>query len=146
MQTKLRNVFMDGGIDPQFIADSIAKHRSKQQIGAHQIFLGQVRADQIGGKAVTAIEYTAYGPMANQKFHEIKEAAFSKFDITCLHCHHSLGRVGAGEICLFVLVSSPHRKAAFEALEYMVEEIKAQVPIFGRELLGEDGHQWKTNK
>src|SRR5690606_26504782 len=128
MQTKTRDVFVDGGIDPQFIADSIAKHGSKHQIGAHQIFLGQVRADQVGGKTVTAMEYTAYRPMANQKVQEIREAVFSKFEISCLHCHHSLGLVRAGEICLFVFVSSPHRRAAFEALEYMVEEIKAQVP------------------
>lgn len=146
MQTKVRNVFIQGGIAPEFIADSIAKHRAKHQIGAHQIFLGQVRADQVGEKTVTAMEYTAYEPMANQKFHEVKEAVFSKFDISCLHCHHSLGRVEVGEICLFVFVSSPHRRAAFEALEYLVEEIKAQLPIFGRELLEGDGHQWKTNK
>lgn len=145
MGTKVRNVFVQGAIPPEFIADSIAKHSSKHQIGAHQIFLGQVRGDLVDGKTVTAIEYTAYEAMANQKFHEIKEAAFSKFDLICMHCHHSLGRVGVGEICLFVFVSSPHRKSAFAALEFMVEEIKAQLPIFGKELLGEDSHQWKTN-
>src|SRR5690606_16268523 len=110
MGTKVGNVFVQGGIAPEFIADSIAKHSSKLQIGAHQIFLGQVRADAIDGKTVTAIEYTAYESMANQKFQEIKEAAFSKFDLVCMHCHHSLGRVEAGEVCLFVFVSSPHRK------------------------------------
>lgn len=145
MGTKVGNVFVQGGIAPEFIADSIAKHSSKLQIGAHQIFLGQVRADAIDGKTVTAIEYTAYESMANQKFQEIKEAAFSKFDLVCMHCHHSLGRVEAGEVCLFVFVSSPHRKSAFAALEFTVEQIKAQLPVFGKELLGEDSHQWKTN-
>lgn len=145
METKVRNVFVQGGIAPEFIADSIAKHRAKTQIGAHQIFLGQVRADKVGERTVTAMEYTAYGPMANRKFHEIKEAAFAQFDISCLHCHHSLGRVEVGEICLFAFVSSPHRRAAFDALEFLVEEIKAKLPIFGKELFGEGGHQWKTN-
>lgn len=145
METKTKNVFVQGAIAPSFIADSIAKHQSKTQIGAHDIFLGQVRADMIGGKTVSAIDYTAYEAMANQKFHNIKENAFSKFDITCMHIYHSLGKVGVGEICLFVFVSSPHRRTAFEALEYVVEEIKAQVPVFGKELFGDDSYQWKTN-
>ncbi len=145
METKIRNIFVQGAIAPKFIADSIAKHQSKTQIGAHDIFLGQVRADVIEGKTVSAIEYTAYEPMANQKFHEIKETTFSKFDITCMHIYHSLGRVGAGEICLFVFVSSLHRRTAFEALEFVVEEIKAKVPVFGKELFGDDSYQWKTN-
>lgn len=145
METKIKNVFVQGAIAPSFIADSIAKHQSKTQIGAHDIFLGQVRADVIEGKTVSAIDYTAYEPMANQKFHDIKENTFSKFDITCMHIYHSLGKVGVGEICLFVFVSSPHRRTAFEALEFVVEEIKAEVPVFGKELFGDDSYQWKTN-
>lgn len=145
METKIRNVFVQGAIAPKFIADSIEKHQSKTQIGAHDIFLGQVRADVIDGKIVSAIEYTAYETMAGQKFHEIRETTFAKFDITCMHIYHSLGKVVAGEICLFVFISSPHRRTAFEALEFVVEEIKAQVPVFGKELFGDDSYQWKTN-
>ncbi len=145
MEKKVKQVFREGAISPNFIADSIAKHQSKTQIGAHDIFLGQVRADNIDGKTVTAIEYTAYEEMANLKFHEIRENTFSKFDITCMHIYHSLGKVGVGEICLFVFVSSPHRRTAFEALEYCVEEIKAEVPVFGKELFEDDSYQWKVN-
>ncbi|MBO0324354.1 molybdenum cofactor biosynthesis protein MoaE [Muricauda sp. CAU 1633] len=145
METKIKNVFKEGAISPDFIANSIAKHQSKTQIGAHDIFLGQVRADEIEGKTVSAIEYTAYESMANQKFHEIRETTFSKYEITCMHVYHSLGKVGVGEICLFVFVSSPHRRVAFEALEYVVEEIKAHVPVFGKELFEDDSYQWKVN-
>ncbi|WP_187269488.1 molybdenum cofactor biosynthesis protein MoaE [Flagellimonas hymeniacidonis] len=145
MEKKIKNVFMEGAISPDFIANSIAKHQSKTQIGAHDIFLGQVRADEIEGKTVSAIEYTAYEEMANLKFHEIREKTFSKFDITCMHIYHSLGKVGVGEICLFVFVSSPHRRTAFEALEFVVEEIKAHVPVFGKELFEDDSYQWKVN-
>ncbi|MEX0313844.1 MAG: molybdenum cofactor biosynthesis protein MoaE [Allomuricauda sp.] len=145
MEKKVKNVFVDGAIAPSFIADSITKHQSKTQIGAHDIFLGQVRADEIEGQTVSAIEYTAYEEMANLKFHEVRENTFSKFDITCMHIYHSLGKVGVGEICLFVFVSSPHRRTAFKALEYVVEEIKSQVPVFGKELFGDDSYQWKVN-
>ena len=143
--TKPKNVFKEGAISTEFIAKSIANHQTKTNIGAHNIFLGQVRADVIEGKTVSAIDYTAYEDMANQKFHEIREATFAKFNLTCMHIYHSLGTVNVGEICLFVFVSSPRRKVVFEALEYVVEEIKAKVPVFGKEVFEDSTHQWKKN-
>lgn len=145
MEKKVKNVFKQGAIAPEFIAESIAKHQSKTEIGAHDIFLGQVREDKIEGKIVAAIDYSAYESMANQKFHEIREATFKKFDITCMHIYHSLGKVNVGEICLFLFVSSPHRRVAFEALEFVVERIKAEVPVFGKEVFQDDSYQWKVN-
>ena len=145
MKEKLKNVFVDGAITPDFIANSIAKHQSKTTIGAHDIFLGQIRADVIEGKKVAAIAYTAYEEMANLKFHEIREKTFAKYDLTCMHIYHSLGKVAVGEICLFVFVSSPHRKEVFEALQHVVEEIKKEVPVFGKELFEDDSYQWKVN-
>ncbi len=143
---KPKTVFKDGAISSEFIGKSIAKHQSSTSIGAHNIFLGQVRSDVIDNKRVKAIEYTAYEDMANSRFHEIREKAFEKFDLTCMHIYHSLGRVNAGEICLFVFVSSPARKMVFKALEYIVEEIKATVPVFGKEIFEDNSHQWKVNK
>jgi len=144
-EKKPKNVFKEGAISSEFIAESIAKHQSKTAIGAHNIFLGQVRADKIDGKTVSGIEYTAYKEMANSKFHEIREATFSRFDLTCMHIYHSLGMVKTGEICLFVFVSSPRRKEVFKALEYVVEEIKAKVPVYGKEVFEDSTHQWKVN-
>lgn len=142
---KPKSAFKEGPISSDFIGNSIYKHQTKTSIGAHNIFLGQVRADVIDNKTVAAIEYTAYEDMANEKFHEIREAAFEKFELTCMHIYHSLGTVKAGEICLFVFVSSPRRKVVFKALEFIVEEIKANVPVFGKEIFEDDSHQWKVN-
>ncbi|SEI67989.1 molybdopterin synthase catalytic subunit [Dyadobacter sp. SG02] len=142
---KPKKVFVQGPISPDFVAKSIASHQSKTGIGAHAIFLGQIRADQKEGGVVTGIDYTAYEEMAEQAFHDIREAAFARFELTCMHIYHSLGLVPTGEISLFVFVSSPHRRAAFEASEYIVEEIKANVPIFGKELVGDAGFVWKEN-
>lgn len=144
-KNKIKNVFKEGAISAEFIGNSIAKHQSKTTIGAHNIFLGQVRADQIDEKIVASIEYTAYEDMANEKFHDIRESAFEKFDLTCMHIYHSLGNVKAGEICLFVFVSAPRRKDVFPAIEYIVNNIKAHVPIFGKELFEDATHQWKVN-
>lgn len=141
----MKNCFKEGAIPPDFIATSIAHHQVKTNIGAHQIFLGQVRNDKIDGKEVCAIDYSANEELANQLFHEIRETTFEKFDLTCMHIYHSLGRVKAGEICLFVFVSSKHRKEVMQAIEYLVEEIKAKVPVFGKEMFEDETHVWKKN-
>lgn len=145
-EKKIKNVFVKGAITPEKIATSIAHHQVKTNIGGHDIFLGQVRADEIDGKKVTAIDYSAYEDMANQAMHEIREAAFERFDLTCMHIYHSLGEVKAGEICLFVFTSSAHRKECFEATRFIVEEIKANAPIFGKEVFEDETHVWKKNQ
>jgi molybdopterin synthase catalytic subunit len=149
METKnntVKNCFKPGAITAEFIGNSIASHQKKTTIGAHQIFLGQVRADEIDAKTVTAIEYSAYEEMANPVFYEIREETFSKFNLVCMHIYHSLGIVKTGEICLFVFVSSKHRKDAQKAVEYCVEEIKKRVPVFGKELFETGEFVWKENK
>lgn len=141
-----KKVWIDGPIRPEKIASSIAHHQVKTNIGAHDIFLGQVRADEIDGKVVTGIEYSAYDEMADPIFDEIRESTFEKFDLTCMHIYHSKGFVKAGEICLFVFTSSKHRKMAMDACRYAVEEIKAKAPIFGKEIFEGDSYQWKVNQ
>ncbi len=140
-----KNIFVEGAISAAFIADSIAKHATKREIGAHNIFLGQVRADQIGDKTIVAIEYTSYIEMALEKMHEIREAIFKKYPLTCMHIYHSLGAVKTGEICLFVFTSSKHRKAAIDACTECVESIKAELPVWGKEIFDSDSYQWKIN-
>ena len=140
-----KKVLIDGPISPVFIGDSIAKHQTKTNIGAHAIFLGQVRNDEVEKGKVVAIEYSAYTEMAEEEFHKIREEAFAQFDLTCMHIYHSIGIVKAGEICLFVFVSSKHRDEAYKASRYIVEKIKANVPVFGKEILDNNKHQWKVN-
>lgn len=144
-ERKPKNIFVHGAIAPSFIADSIAAHSTKTNIGAHSIFLGQVRSDVLGGKEVTAIDYTTYEEMALEKMHDIRESIFSKYSLTCMHVYHSLGTVAAGEICLFVFTSAAHRKAAIEACEETVERIKAELPVWGKEVFADHSFEWKKN-
>lgn len=142
---KTKKVFIEGAISPAFIAEAIAKHSSKKDIGGHCIFLGQIRNDVIDTKTVAAIEYTTYNEMAEEKFHEIREAAFEQFDLTCMHIYHSVGMVKSGEISLFVFTSSKHRKAAMEACTYLVDRIKSEVPVWGKEIFEDNTYIWKQN-
>lgn len=143
-ERKLKNIFIKGPIEPSFIGDSIQKHSTKTNIGGHSIFLGQVRADMIDDKKVMAIVYTAYEEMALEKMHLIREEIFAKYDLTCMHVYHSLGKVKAGDISLFVFTSSAHRKAAIDACNETVERIKAELPVWGRELFTDETYQWKS--
>jgi molybdopterin synthase catalytic subunit len=142
---QLKNIFQEGPITANFIAESIAKHASKTDIGGHNIFLGQVRADIIDEKKVIAIEYTSHVEMALEKMYEIREDIFAKYPLTCMHVHHSLGEVKVGELCLFVFTSSKHRKSAIDACAECVERIKAELPIWGKEIFEVSGYQWKKN-
>lgn len=143
---KPKNIFINGPITSSFIADSIQKHSDKKGIGAHSIFLGQVPNDVIEEKTVAAIEYSAYEEMALEKMHQIREAVFEKYALTCMHVYHSLGIVRTGEISLFVFTSSKHRKVAIDACEESVERIKNELPVWGKEVFEDASYQWKHNQ
>ncbi|WP_343560852.1 molybdenum cofactor biosynthesis protein MoaE [Sphingobacterium sp.] len=137
---------MQGPIPPERIATSIATHGRKSDIGAHSIFLGQIRADQVDGKTVRAIDYSINRELALLKMAEIRQAVFDKYPLACMHVYHSEGLVLVGEICFFVFTSSAHRRAAIDACEELVERIKKEMPIWGKEIFEDDTHQWKTNR
>ena len=142
----MKNFFLNGPISPDFISNSIYKHQIKHDIGAHNIFLGQVRKDTIKSNVVSAIEYSAYEEMANKKITDIRESTFEKFDLTCLHIYHSLGVVEVGQIGFFVFVSSSRRKNVYDATKFIVDMIKNTVPIFGKEIFENNEYNWKVNK
>ena len=143
---KQRDIFLEGAIPASFIAESIAKHATRTDIGGHEIFLGQVRADMIDDKQVHAIEYTAYRDMANEQMTVIREEAFARWtQMTCLHVHHSQGLIKAGELCFMVFASAPHRQQAREAVAFVTDEVKKRLPIFGKEILSDESHLWKHN-
>ncbi len=145
MEKKIKNIFIEGPIRPEFIGEQIARHAEKITVGAHQIFLGQVRADEIDGKQVSAIDYTTYKEMALEQVQAIREEIIPKFNLSCLHVFHSLGIIATGQICFFVFASSPHRKAAMDGCAETVERVKKELPIWGKEIFSDSTHQWKTN-
>jgi len=141
----MSNYFIKSPISPSFVSEELLALQSEINIGAHNFFLGQIRADHINGKEVTAIDYTAYEEMANKQFDTIRSMAIKKFNLSHAAIYHSLGVVKTGEICLFVLASAKHRKEVLLAIEYMVELIKKEVPIFGKEMFEDSSFQWKEN-
>ena len=144
MKDKKRSVLTQGPIKPGFITEVIRKHESKTALGAHQIFLGQVRADSVDDKHVSFIDYSAYTEMAEQEFARIREEAFEKFKLSCLHIYHSVGKVKTGQISLFVMLSASHRQNTSEACRTIVEQIKKRVPIWKQECFEDGSSRWAT--
>lgn len=114
--------------------------------GAVCHFIGQVRSDMINGKKVQAIDYSANIELAHAQMKSIFTALKEEFQLDTVSVIHSLGIVPAGKICLFVCVCGGHRKKTIEALRILVERLKAEVPVWGKELFEEGDHVWKINK
>ncbi len=146
MTEKGNKIFVQGAISPELVAGAIAGLEAETDQGAHDIFLGRVRSDEIDGKKVAAIDFTAQEEMANAVAEEIRTESFEKFDLKSIHISHSIGKVEAGGLCIFVMVSSGHRQQVFEALPHVVNELKSRLPIFGKEIFEDESHQWKVNK
>ena len=127
--------FIIGKIEPDFISEQIANHQSKTDIGAHSIFLGQVRGDVKDNLKVTKIIYTSYIEMAEKEIGRIREMILNKYKLRCLHVYHSLGEIKSGEISFFVFGSTSHRTNLFEAVQETVELIKKDVPIWKKEVI-----------
>ena len=142
----MKSSFIDGAIPYSFIAEKISELNSNTNIGAHNIFLGQIRADTIEEKEVIAIDYSAHETMVMNSFNEITKESSVKYDLIDVQIHHSIGKVNKGEVCLFVIVAAGHRNTVFTALEYIVERIKKEAPIFGKELFEDKSHVWKVNQ
>jgi molybdopterin synthase catalytic subunit len=138
------NYLISGPVTPGLISELVEKMGRKTDSGGHMIFLGQVRADEIDGKRVKAIEYSAYSEMVNLAAEKIKITILTEFrDVKSIDIIHSTGKVRAGEISLLVLVSSGHRQQAMEACNKAVELIKADLPVWKKEIYEDDSHIWK---
>ncbi|XP_078444058.1 molybdopterin biosynthesis MoaE family protein [Wolffia australiana] len=112
--------------------------------GAIATFEGTTR-DTFEGRSVVELRYEAYTPMARRRLGEVCAAARSRWALERLAAAHRLGRVGVGEASVFVAASSVHRVDALAACEFVIDEIKASVPIWKKEVY-DNGEMWKENR
>jgi molybdopterin synthase catalytic subunit len=138
------NYLTAGPVSQKLILHLIEKMSHKTDSGGHSIFLGQVRADEIGGKKVKAIEYSAYAELISIEAEKIKKTILSEFsDVRSIDIIHSTGVVNAGEISLLVFVSAGHRLQSLQACGKTVELIKEKLPVWKKEIFEDDSHIWK---
>lgn len=121
-------------------ADDLIKHVRQAEDGAVVTFDGCVR-NQSHGRKTLYLEYEAYESMAFEKMREIAASLHALFAIDSVAMTHRLGRLEIGETSVFIAVSAPHRKAAFEACRHAIDTLKKTVPIWKKEFF-EDGAVW----
>jgi molybdopterin synthase catalytic subunit len=100
--------------------------------GAYASFEGWVR-DHNEGRAVAGLAYEAYAALAEAEGAKVLAEARAKFEIVEVACVHRVGELALGELAVWVGVSAAHREAAFAACRYVIDEVKARVPIWKRE-------------
>lgn len=110
------------------------------ETGAQVRFLGLVRGS-FQGQPVVRLRYEAYGEMASAELAAIGREAAARFGVRGVRLLHRLGEVAVGEASLLVDVAGTHRAETFEACGWIVDQVKARVPIWKKELLA-DGEAW----
>ena len=108
--------------------------------GAVALFLGTVR-NVNAGRTVLFLEYEAYREMAEREMAGIAEEARVRFGVSSVDVVHRLGRLAIGEVSVAVAVASPHRADAMDACRFVIDALKARVPIWKREHF-EGGEVW----
>lgn len=110
--------------------------------GAIVVMSGMVR-NNTDGKAVVALEYQAYEPMAIAVFQQIaKQIRQTWPDVTRVIIHHRTGQLTVGEISVLVAVGCPHRSEAFAACQYAIDTLKHNAPIWKKEHWRDGSTSW----
>jgi len=120
--------------------DEVIRAASAMGAGAVNVFIGTIR-DTAVDKKVVRLEYEAYESMAVSETQKIVDEASKKWELMGFAISHRTGIVKPGEVAVAVAVSTKHRRASFEACQYIIDNLKEKVPIFKKEVF-EDGAEW----
>ncbi|MBI3877882.1 MAG: molybdenum cofactor biosynthesis protein MoaE [Verrucomicrobia bacterium] len=110
-------------------ATLIAQRHMSAGMGAAVYFVGAVRGEE-EGQSISAIDYSAFKPMAEHQFHRLFDEIERRWPIESVRLVHRLGVVKAGEPSLWVEVVAPHRGEAFAVCQWLIDEMKRVVPIW----------------
>jgi molybdopterin synthase catalytic subunit len=131
-----RFLLLDRTLNPEEAVAAV----SGEQYGGLVTFAGSVRADT-RGRAVLRLEYEAYRPMAEKMFAQIGDQVANQWPGTRLCILHRVGTLMPGELAVVIAAAAAHRKEAFRACEYAIDRLKADAPIWKKEVY-RDGETW----
>ena len=113
--------------------------------GAVSVFMGTTR-DSFHGREVVRLDYEAYVPMAEREMHKICNEIRVKWNaVYGIVMQHRLGSVPVTEASVLIVVSSPHRADAMQAVTYGIDRLKTTVPVWKKEIFADGGQEWKAN-
>ncbi|KAM4719221.1 molybdopterin synthase catalytic subunit [Anableps anableps] len=126
----------------QEVVDSV----SSCSCGAISMFIGTTREDQVDGRKVVGLEYEAYEPMVQSEFSKLCGGMRTRWPgLLHVSIHHRLGWVKVGEASVVMAISSPHRQDGQQAIQYGVTQLKANIPIWKKEVYDTQEASWKEN-
>ena len=134
-----QNDFFELTADPIDVG-AIARRVVLPQCGATVTLDGYAR-EWTKGRRTLYLVYEAYAPMALSEMKKLGAQAHEKFDVAYIGIVHRTGRLEIGETSVVISVGAPHRRAAFEASEWAIRELKRTVPIWKKEVFA-DGEVW----
>ena len=123
-------------------AEALTRAVSSHAAGAIASFLGTVRAESQDSKTLVALDYEAYEEMALVHMTDIRAKAVSEMGILEAAIVHRLGRIPLGEASVAIIVASAHRAQAFATCRWIIERIKADVPIWKKDVWSDGTTQW----
>lgn len=135
----LTNDFFELTTDPIDVG-AVARRVVLPECGATVTLDGYAR-EWTGGRQTLHLVYEAYAPMALSELHRLGREAHQRFEIAHIGIVHRTGHTEIGETSVVIAVSAPHRRAAFEACEWAIRELKRTVPIWKKEIFA-DGEVW----
>lgn len=112
---------------------ALVEHQNST-VGGTIIFLGTVREVSSENSKLSNLVYEAYETMAEEIFSDIESEARQKWELEGITISHRIGMLKVGEVSVIIIVSSKHRKEAFECCRYIIENVKARVPIWKMEI------------
>ncbi|MDP3383953.1 MAG: molybdenum cofactor biosynthesis protein MoaE [Phenylobacterium sp.] len=126
----------DQGFDPGPLLSGFCRGRA--ETGAVASFTGLARAE---GGETKILELEAYPGFTEAQIGAIAETARTRFDLQDLMIVHRIGQIAPGEPIVFVATAAAHRRAAFEACDYLMDYLKSRAPFWKKEH-GPDGARW----
>lgn len=136
MQPIIEIKVSDAPLDPLFCIQSAID----PACGGLSVFIGTVR-DTTRGKQVKKLQFESYTPMAEKEMKKIANLITSKWNARRIIMHHRVGSLDVGDFAVVIAISTPHRKAAFDACQYAIDTLKETVPIWKKEIF-DDGEVW----
>lgn len=121
-------------------SDNLIAYIKDDTAGAVVGFEGTVRNEN-AACTVRSLTYEAYEPMAREQIQAVCEEAATRWNLKKIAVQHRLGKLAVGDTAVLILVSAPHRREAFQACAFIIDEIKGRVPIWKREET-EKGSRW----
>lgn len=132
--------------EDELSTERVAELVTDAKCGAISLFVGTTR-NHHDGKPVVKLEYECYVPMAEKTIRKICDEVRTKWpQIFHIAVHHRLGHVPVKQASIIIGISSPHREDSIAATQYAMNTLKAEVPIWKKEIYADGSGDWKENK